>query len=157
MKSQLLTYLAPMFVTNTRNNAYSGTFYCDQGDIGITQSFAIDVINQIDLNSIFGVPGNSYKYFEGCLSTSQTGNQYCCQVAYLSSDGVEGTVTMTANGDSTGADAGGGIDTGYDIYGIASGIFRQCWTNNNDLHSGRWAGTGEYGGNFQIGLSGGTC
>ncbi|EPQ52666.1 hypothetical protein GLOTRDRAFT_131902 [Gloeophyllum trabeum ATCC 11539] len=103
----------------------------------------------------FGIPGRDgdFGFGSSCLSHShwQGGGSYCCQVAYLNTNGNVGTVTMTANTKSTGADALGGKTDGATLKSLATDILNTCWSGNGD-HSGRWAGAG-----FQVGLSGGTC
>ncbi|EPQ52670.1 hypothetical protein GLOTRDRAFT_131906 [Gloeophyllum trabeum ATCC 11539] len=131
-----------------------GRVFCDQGDKGIPQAFAQDIINQLNTNlQDFGVPGRDtdFGFGSSCLSHSQGGGSACCQVAFLNEDGTQGTVTMTANTRSTGVDALGGQTDGATLKSIAEDILSTCWSGNGD-HSGRWAGDG-----FQVGLSGGTC
>jgi hypothetical protein len=149
-----------ILIAVTGAQALSGQVFCDQGDAGITSFFAGQIIASIgSQTAIFGVPGTLQNTGFGpdCLSTSQTGSSSCCQVAFQNFDGQQGTVTMTSNTRSTGADAEGGSDAGSDLQQIAQLILQTCWTGlNNDLHSGRWAGPG-FVGSFQVGLSGGTC
>jgi len=161
-----------------RATAFSGQVFCDQGDAGITAAFAAQIIasvdqsstfSSMDLSSTFGVPGLGFEYnfTPDCLSTSQTdtigGLRSCCQVAFQQTGGQTGTVTMTANTLSTGADSVGGVDTGATLSSIANLILSTCWTDPNSpsLHSGRWAGQGDImigtPSNYQVGLSGGTC
>lgn len=131
-----------------------GTVFCDQGDRGIPEAFAQDIVNSIDTSKTdFGVPGTDkdFAFGSSCLSHSQTGSQSCCQVAFVNADGSQGTVTMTSNTLSTGADALGGRTDGATLKNLATDILNTCWTGDGD-HSGRWAGAG-----FQVGLSGGTC
>ncbi|EPQ60016.1 hypothetical protein GLOTRDRAFT_123774 [Gloeophyllum trabeum ATCC 11539] len=131
-----------------------GKVFCDQGDRGIPKAFAQDIINNIDTSKFdFGVPGSNLLFTFGtdCLSRSQTGQQFCCQVAFVNANGNQGTVTMTANSRSTGADSLGGQTDGATLKKLAMNILNNCWTSGGD-HSGRWAGDG-----FQVGLSGGTC
>ncbi|EPQ52665.1 hypothetical protein GLOTRDRAFT_131901 [Gloeophyllum trabeum ATCC 11539] len=146
--------LVPLVAASPAVSPGDGRVYCDQGDKGVPRAFAQDIINNINTNQKdFGIPGRDgdFGFGSSCLSHSQGGGSYCCQVAYLNTNGNVGTVTMTANTKSTGADALGGKTDGATLKSLATDILNTCWSGNGD-HSGRWAGAG-----FQVGLSGGTC
>ncbi|EPQ60017.1 hypothetical protein GLOTRDRAFT_123775 [Gloeophyllum trabeum ATCC 11539] len=149
-----LATLSPLIAAGPSIDPSDGLVFCDQGDRGISKAFAQHIVNNIDTSKTdFGVPGNDkdFNFGTNCLSTSHTGSQSCCQVAFVNDDGNQGTVTMTSNKKSTGFDALGGKTDGATLKRLATEVLNNCWTVAGD-HSGRWAGDG-----FQVGLSGGTC